>query len=124
MPAAQSIDAYIADFPPEVQERLQTLRRTIASVAPEATEAISYAIPCFRLNPTPRKARNLIHFAGFRNHVSMFPRSAAVETALGKELEPYASGRGTILFKHTEPLPLKLIKKLVEVRMVELKNQA
>lgn len=124
MPAAESIDAYIADFPPEVQERLQALRRTIAKVAPEATEAISYAIPCFRLNATPRKARNLVHFAGFRNHVSMFPRSAAAETALGKELEHYASGRGTLLFKHSEPLPLELIEKFVEVRRSELNSQA
>lgn len=122
MPAAESIDAYIADFPPEVQERLQAVRRTIAHVAPEATEAISYAIPCFRLHPTKQKARNLVHFAGFRNHVSMFPRSSAAETVLGSELEPYHSGKGTLLFKHSEPLPLDLIRRFVAVRVEELEK--
>jgi uncharacterized protein YdhG (YjbR/CyaY superfamily) len=33
---AGTIDEYIAEFPPEIQEILQTLRRTIQESAPEA----------------------------------------------------------------------------------------
>ena len=40
-----SMDTYIAAFPPEVQTLLQQLRQTIQKAAPSATEAISYQIP-------------------------------------------------------------------------------
>ena len=43
-----SIDAYILEFPPEVQEILQTLRTAIQKAAPEAKEKISYQMPIER----------------------------------------------------------------------------
>ena len=62
-----TIDAYIADFSPEVQQILQKVRQTIKAAAPKAEEAISYAIPTFKLN------RNLVHFAAFKHHIGLYP---------------------------------------------------
>ena len=39
----ESVDDYIASFPPEVQAELQAARRTIRAAAPDAEESISYA---------------------------------------------------------------------------------
>ncbi|MEQ1536239.1 MAG: hypothetical protein ABL923_10210 [Burkholderiaceae bacterium] len=40
-PIPDSIDTYIAQFPPEVQALLTQMRQTIQKAAPSATEAIS-----------------------------------------------------------------------------------
>ena len=46
---SNSIDEYIAGFPPETQKRLEEVRALIRTVAPAATETISYGIPTFDL---------------------------------------------------------------------------
>ena len=58
----KTIDEYIAIQPKEVAILLEKVRATIKKAAPEATEAISYAIPTFKLYG------NLVHFANFKNH--------------------------------------------------------
>jgi hypothetical protein len=58
--APATIDAYIAGFPEEVQEKLEEVRSTIKRAAPEAEEAIKYQIPTFMLEGI------LVHFADYR----------------------------------------------------------
>ncbi|MEP6896718.1 MAG: DUF1801 domain-containing protein, partial [Chloroflexota bacterium] len=69
-----SVDEYIAACPEQSQSFLQTIRATIKEVAPNAREKISYQIACFELN-----GKNLVHFAGWKNHVSMYPTPAGSE---------------------------------------------
>jgi uncharacterized protein YdhG (YjbR/CyaY superfamily) len=57
------IDKYISSFPNEIQVLLQQIRETIRQAAPEAEEAIKYAMPTFVLNG------NLVHYAAFKNHI-------------------------------------------------------
>jgi uncharacterized protein YdhG (YjbR/CyaY superfamily) len=106
-----TIDAYIAAFPPEVQAKLQEIRQTIRLAAPEATEAISYAIPTFKLN-----GRNLVHFAAFKNHLSFFPTGSGVE-AFQQELSAYTISKGTIQFPLDQPVPLDLIRRITAYRV-------
>ena len=47
MPAAD-IDAYIAGFPVNIQQRLEQIRSSILEIAPDAAESISYAMPAFQ----------------------------------------------------------------------------
>ena len=44
-----TIDEYIADFPKDVQERLQKVRAAIRKAAPNAEETIKYRMPTFML---------------------------------------------------------------------------
>jgi hypothetical protein len=44
----QDIDAYIAQFPPDVQVVLQNIRATIVQAAPGAKEVISYQMPALK----------------------------------------------------------------------------
>jgi uncharacterized protein YdhG (YjbR/CyaY superfamily) len=110
---ADSIDEYIAGFPPETQKVLQELRALITSAAPEATETISYAIPTFDLN-----GRHLVHFAGYDKHIGFYPTGGGVE-AFKEELEPYKSGKGSVQFPLGRPLPTDLIRRIVELRVEE-----
>ena len=114
-PVIENIDAYIADFPPAVQKRLQQVRKTIAKAARGAEEAISYRIPAFKLNGY------LIYFAGFKNHLSLYP---ARIKELEKELAAYQGGKGTVQFPHDTPLPLDLITRIVKFRIADNEKRA
>jgi uncharacterized protein YdhG (YjbR/CyaY superfamily) len=109
----QNIDDYIATFPEKVQERLQLVRATIRKIVPDATETISYGIPTLVLK------KNLIHFAGFKNHIGLYALPSANQE-FESELQKYKTGKGSIQFPLNEELPIELIEKLVEFRVKEL----
>ena len=58
-------------------------------------------------------------YAAFKDHCSLFPASGAVLEALGEELKPYFTGKGTIRFTADKPLPAALVKRIVKVRVQE-----
>jgi uncharacterized protein YdhG (YjbR/CyaY superfamily) len=108
-----SIDEYISTFPEETQRILEELRETIKAAAPETGEKISYGIPTFILNNT-----YLIYFAGWKNHVSIYPIPTGSET-FNKQVSKYVEGKGTLKFPLDKPLPLKLITKIVKLKLAE-----
>ncbi len=110
-PTFDTIDDYIAAFPANVQKILQKIRRTIRKEAPKAAEAISYQIPTFKLD-----GKNFIHFAAFKNHVSVYP---APREALEfkNELAAYKGGKGTVQFPLDKPIPYDLISRIAKFNM-------
>ena len=100
------IDAYLAGFPDDVREILSGIRAAIRRALPDATEAISYDIPTFKLH-----GRNVVHFAGWKQHVSLYPIPDG-DPALERELEPYRAGKGTLRFRLGEPVPYELIARI------------
>lgn len=114
----QSIDEYIAACPEQSQSYLKKIREIVKALAPKAKEKISYQIACFELN-----GKNLIHFAGWTKHVSMYPTPEG-KAAFNKAIAKYAGGKGTTKFLLSEPLPLKLIQQIVKFRVADnLKNE-
>jgi len=107
-----SIDEYIATFPKETQKILKEVRATIKAVAPEAEEKISYQMPTFFLNG------NLIHFAAFKNHIGIYPTPSGTE-AFKDEISIYQGAKGSIRLPIAEPMPLKLISRIVKFRVAE-----
>ena len=110
---ATTIDEYVSEFPPETQQVLQELRALIRSLAPEATETISYAIPTFDLH-----GKHLVHFAGYEKHVGLYPAPSGME-AFREDLRPYKTGKGSVQFPLDQPLPTDLIRRIVEFRIAE-----
>lgn len=108
-----TIDQYIAPFPPAIRRTLRELRSAIKAAAPGAQEKISYQMPAFALN------RNLVYFAAYKNHIGFYPGSSAVTGKFKKELSRYECGKGSVRFPLNEPLPLALIKKMVQFRVAE-----
>ena len=107
----QSSDEYIAACPPEAHAYLQQIRKLIRNLAPDAKEKISYQIACFELN-----GMNLIRFAGWKKHVSLYPVPAGSE-AFERQIESYVDGKGTLKFPLDEPLPVKLIERVVKLHL-------
>lgn len=109
-----SIDEYIATFPAEVQPLLEQVRGAIRKAAPEAEEAISYAIPTFKVN-----GKYLIYFSGAKKHIGIYPYSDAMNEAFPEATAYNQPGKGTIRFPLDKPLPLDLIAKIVKFRLKE-----
>jgi len=109
----QTIDEYIAACPEQTHERLQAIRKMVKELVPDAKEKISYQIACFEL-----KGRNLIHFAGWKKHISLYPVPAGSE-AFERQVEPYVDGKGTLKFSLDEPLPIKLIEKIIKLHLAQ-----
>ena len=107
-----TIDEYIEKFPAGVQAKLKQVRETIRKAAPEATEKISYQMPTFYYR------ENLVHFAAFEKHIGFYPTPSAI-AAFQEELKSYKSAKGSVQFPIDEPLPLKLVAKMVKFRVGE-----
>ena len=113
----KTMDEYIAQFPKNVRDVLEELRRVIRESAPEAEETISYGIPTFDLN-----GKHLVHFAAYKNHIGFYPTSSGI-TRFKKELSRYELSRGTVRFPINEPIPFDLIRKIVKYRVKETLNE-
>jgi uncharacterized protein YdhG (YjbR/CyaY superfamily) len=110
--APQTIDEYIAGFPPDVQEILQRIRATIRAAAPDAQETIKYRMPTFTLSG------NLVHFAAFQKHIGFYPVPTGIEK-FKEALSVYQQGKGSVQFPLDKPIPYELISRIVEFRVQE-----
>ena len=107
---AQNVDAYIAEFPHETAAKLSELRALIKKLAPTAEETISYAIPTYKLNGV------LVHFAAYANHVGFYPGAGGI-SEFAEDLTAYRTSKGTVQFPLDQPLPTKLITRIVKFRI-------
>lgn len=105
-------DAYIAACAPEVKPLLQQLRQVIREEAPEASEKISYGMPTFELHG------NLVHFAAFNKHIGFYPAPNGI-AAFQEELSRYKGGKGSVQFPLDQPLPIDLVRRIVQYRVAE-----
>jgi uncharacterized protein YdhG (YjbR/CyaY superfamily) len=114
----ETIDEYIAMFPPAVKDILVEVREAIRDSAPTAQETIAYGIPTFKLNG------NLVHFAAFKSHVGFYPGGPSAIEAFKKELSQYKQSKGTIQFPLDKPIPLELVKRIVKFRVRENESKS
>ncbi len=112
--ASAAIDDHIAGFPPATQAMLRELRALISEAAPNAVETISYGIPTFDLH-----GRHLVHFAGYKGHIGFYPTASGIG-AFRDELAGYRVSRGTVQLPLDKPLPVDLIRRIVEYRVGEV----
>ncbi len=104
------IDTYIASFPPETVQLLNQMRSTLQQLVPEAEEAMKYGIPTYVYHG------NLVHFAGYKNHIGFYPGASGIE-AFKDEFKNYEWSKGAVQFPIDKPLPIKLITRIVKFRV-------
>lgn len=109
----ETIDAYIAAFPANVQEKLEKLRAFIRQAEPDVKEKISYQMPTFTLY-----GKNLVHFAAFKKHIGFYPGASGIAN-FEEELSAFETSKGTVRFPLEEPIPLDLIGRIVRFRAEE-----
>jgi uncharacterized protein YdhG (YjbR/CyaY superfamily) len=62
-------------------------------------------------------------FASFKNHLAYLPHSGSVFTELRDELGDYVTTSGSLHFPIDKPLPEPLVKKLIDVRLRQLRQE-
>ena len=103
----KSVDEYIDAQSPEVAARLTQIRELFYKTLPHTQESIRYDMPAFTVGDYH------LYMSGYKNHIGMYPMYGIAE--LDEQMLPYR-GKGTkdaLHFKHSEPLPLSLIEKII-----------
>lgn len=107
-----TIDEYIATFPKEIGERMQTIREIIMASHPDIGEKISWGMATFTLNG------NLAHFSGEKNHIGFHPAPETIAAFKPRFDEMgLKSSKGTVQLPHNKPLPIDLLKDMMEFRV-------
>ena len=112
MISATNVDQYISGFSDDTQTKLIQLRQLIKETAPQAVEVISYGMPGYKLEGM------LVWFAAAKNHIGLYPKANVLEV-FKDELTSFKCSKGTVQFPLSAPLPVDLIKKIVQFRVEE-----
>jgi uncharacterized protein YdhG (YjbR/CyaY superfamily) len=115
--AGKQVTAYIAALPPSARKAMKQIRATIRIAAPDAVEGFGYGIPGFKLD-----GRVFLYSAAWKNHVSIYPFTKAMEREFAPEAKRYeTSGKGTIRFPLEKPLPVAFVKRIAKARLAEVR---
>jgi uncharacterized protein YdhG (YjbR/CyaY superfamily) len=112
-----TIDDYLKSVREDRRRALQDLRAKIRSIVPDAEECISYRIPAFRLDGVV-----VAGFCATAKGCSYFPFSGSTLKTLARDLSRYDQTKGSLHFSSDEPLPTALVRKLIKVRIAEMKE--
>lgn len=107
--AFKSVDQYLASLPEPSRGAVKRVRAIVRKAIPSGQEGISYQIPTVRVGGAAA-----VYFAGWKQHYSLYPASAALVAAFAEDLEPFEVSKGTIRFPLARPVPAGLIARLVK----------
>ncbi|KAB7529313.1 DUF1801 domain-containing protein [Flagellimonas olearia] len=107
------VDGYIAEFPLEIQKKLNQIRTVIQKNAPDAIEGIAYGMPAYKLHKKP-----LVYFAGYAKHIGFYATPTG-HSAFESQLSQYKQGKGSVQFPLDQAIPLDLIAEIVRFRVSE-----
>jgi len=117
--SAAEVDKYLHGVEQPKRGTLEAMRQTILEIVPDAEQVISYKIPAFRVN-----GKTVAGFAAFRDHLAYLPFSGSVLARLGDELSGYKMTKSSLHFRVDKPLPKKLVKRLIAVRIAEAERRS
>jgi uncharacterized protein YdhG (YjbR/CyaY superfamily) len=95
-------------------KQLCLLYQHLQQTLPEATECISYGMPCFKQDNKP-----VVYFAGYKGHIGFYPTAKPI-VHFKELLMSYKTSKGAIQFNINEPLPIELIKEITCFRLNQL----
>jgi uncharacterized protein YdhG (YjbR/CyaY superfamily) len=113
-----SVEEYIAAQSPLTQQRLQELSDAVANAAPLAVPVISYNMPAYKYHGI------VVYFAAHARHIGFYPGANAVTQMFADELAAYETAKGTVRFPMVEPVPVDLVRQIVEFRVAENEARA
>jgi uncharacterized protein YdhG (YjbR/CyaY superfamily) len=107
---SKKVDDYILSFNEDIQSILNKTRETIKKFSPkDSIECICY------LMPTLYYKENIIHYAGFKKHLGLYPGRLVIQV-FSERLKEYKTGPGTIQMPYNKPIDYKLIEDIVKFR--------
>ena len=112
MPA---LDEYFDSLDEPTRAAFERIRFLAFEAAPDAKQRMSYGMPALKYAGRP-----LLGFRVAKEHLSIFPFSAAVVDAVRDRLPGFALSKGTIRFTAETDLPADVVRDLVGLRMAEI----
>jgi uncharacterized protein YdhG (YjbR/CyaY superfamily) len=106
----KTVEEYFSSLPRHNKAMMKELRETIRNAAPGAEEVISYNMPAFK------QQGMLVWYAAYKEHIGFYPGASGI-AAFQKEIAGYKWAKGSVQFPIDEPLPLKLVTKMVKYRV-------
>ena len=102
------IDEYVASLARESAVAVQRVRELAHEELPGLSETIAYNMATFE-----RGGRSVLHLAGWKTHVAIYPEPTAPadDAGLVLDLAPHASGKGTLRFSLSEQLDEQLVRR-------------
>lgn len=73
--------------------------------------------------PAFKMKKVLVYFAAFKNHIGFYALPSG-NLAFQEELKNYKTGKGSIQFPLSKPIPYDLIQKIVEFRIKEVSEKS
>jgi uncharacterized protein YdhG (YjbR/CyaY superfamily) len=113
-----AVDAYLGGLEGPKRSTLETLRRTILEIVPQAQQVISYGVPAFCVD-----GQKVAGFAAFKHHLSYLPFSGSVLEQLAGELDGYTMTKSALHFPIDRPLPKVLVRKLLAARLADTRRR-
>ncbi len=101
------IDEYLSNLESPQRGELERIRRLVKQLVPDTEDTIGYGIPTIKY-----KGKNLLHFAAYKDHLSLYPGSAPVQEFVD-ELTEFTISKGTIQFTPEKPLSDELLNKII-----------
>jgi uncharacterized protein YdhG (YjbR/CyaY superfamily) len=118
-PPGLQVRSYLAALPPDTRRHMRQLRQAIRAAAPGAVDSFGYGMPAVSVN-----GKNVIWYAAWKRHSSLYPLTQATARALATGLKGYEiSGKGTVRFPLDAPPPTALITSLVKARLAEMRGK-
>jgi uncharacterized protein YdhG (YjbR/CyaY superfamily) len=112
------IESYINNFDLPTQKRLHAIREIIEKFVPDAVGKISYGMPAYKFR------KITLYFGAYKEHIGMYPiyRGSSIK----ESLEPYRATnvKDGLRFKHNHPLPLDLIKQIIEEKWPNVETES
>lgn len=109
------IDDYLKNVPAGQRKLLEDLRKEMLRLLPGCEEAISYNLPCFKVD-----GKVVGGFAANKNFCSYYPFAGTTLQALKEELSGYSQTLSALHFTEEKPLTKKIIKLLVQTKLREI----
>jgi uncharacterized protein YdhG (YjbR/CyaY superfamily) len=117
MAKPKDTDAYLATVSADKRALLESLRKTIRSIVPDAEECISYSMPAFRV-----KGGVVAGFLATAKGCSYFPFSGSTLATLADDLGDYGQTKSALHFDRKRPLSKTLVRKLLKARLAEVRG--
>jgi len=112
-PAPHDAIEYILLQSEKFRNNLEQLRDIIFSEVPEAEEVISYGIPCFKHHYM------LVGIGVTKTVCSFYTMNPELVKSMKDELADIKHSGSTLYFPPQKPLPEKLIRKIIQIRIKE-----
>jgi uncharacterized protein YdhG (YjbR/CyaY superfamily) len=113
----ETVDEYLASFPPDVQSILKKARRAIRKAAPGVKEVISYQIISFKVN-----GKSLVYLGGWKHHLGLYP-VPVFDKEFEEQISQYRAAKDTLRFPLRKPIPYDLIERVVTRLMSRQESQ-